>query len=128
VGSEAVKVYDATDLRLPTPLAFWSARAAALAPEHFFQVVGDKMVLAHYADGLFAFNLSALPPAPIPGLWGPMARYVAGPDPGPYYGFVGTYDVAVNHGLLYVVQRERGLDVLAFGCFPPGDAALTASG
>lgn len=128
VGANALKVYDASDLRAPRLLATWTSRAVPTAPQHPIQVVDRYLFLAHYRDGGYGFDLGALPALPAPGSLEPVARFVTGPDPGPLYGFEGVYDVGVEAGLVYFVERERGLHVLAFGCFEPGDAGLTSTG
>jgi hypothetical protein len=131
VGANAVKVYDASDLRAPRLLATWTSRPVPTPSEHFFTIVGEKLLMAHYQEGGFVFDLAKLPLAPL-APWGPMARLMPSPDAGPtssfpFQGWEGIYDVLVKDGLTYWADRRTGLRVVAFGCFTPGDATLTTA-
>ncbi|HEV8361219.1 MAG TPA: hypothetical protein VGR28_12275 [Candidatus Thermoplasmatota archaeon] len=129
IGANALKVYDATDFAAPRLLATWTSRPVPTPSEHFFTIVGSKLLLAHYQEGGFIFDLASLPAAPLLP-WGPVARFQPGPDVGPtssfpFQGWEGIYDVLVKDGLTYWTDRRLGVHVLAFGCFEPGDTALT---
>jgi len=125
VGANAMKVYDATDLAHPLLLAEWTSKLVPLGPQHNLQIVGDKLLFAHYLEGAYVFNLTALPPAPVNGLWKPMAHFALDqPPPGTPlssdFNFGGVWDVVVHDGLVYLSEMEFGPHIVGFGCFQPG--------
>src|SRR5688572_10624492 len=55
VGANALKVYDATNLRAPLLLAAWQAEPGpgSTAPEHNFNMAGGKLYLSYYTLGMY---------------------------------------------------------------------------
>lgn len=130
VGLNMVKVYDATSWETPVLLGvWWGDKAAPQAPEHNIQIVGDKLYVAHYTQGVYVFNLTSLGGLPLLGSadLAPVAHY-APPEPsdGGPLGFGNVWDVVVHRGVLYVNDMSRGTAVVGYGCLVPGDEAATS--
>ena len=124
VGANALKVWDATDLSMPPRLvAFWHVKDTdPTSSQHNLNLVGTRLYMAHYGEGVFVFDLAkvgggATPtPAPIQ----PVAHLAAGEG--------GSWDVVVRDGVLYTSEIGQGLRVLGDGCLAPGDAASSSNG
>ena len=132
VGVNMMKVYDATDLEAPVLVGvWWAEKTAPQLPQHNLQIVGDKLFMAHYTQGVFVFNMSAFDAsAPLLGTASitPMAHYApTTPEAPDTLGFGNVWDVVVHRGLVYVNDMAHGTSVVGFGCFAPGDAAATSS-
>lgn len=133
VGQNTLKVYDATNLQLPILLARWNADPARpYVPQHNLQLLGDRLFVAHYTQGVYAFNLSGV--AAAPPLLGtlelqPDAHWaVETPvDASTPLWFGNIWDVTVRRGVLYITDMEGRLDAVGFGCLAIGDAAATAA-
>lgn len=131
VGVNMLKVYDATDFAAPILVGVWWAdKTAPHMPQHNIQVVGDRLYMAHYTEGVFVFDMSAWDTgAPLAGSLSiaPVAHYAppdrAAPDT---LGFGNVWDVVVHRGLLYVNDGLRGTAVVGYGCLTPGDEAASS--
>jgi len=75
---------------------------------HNFQLVGDKLYISYYQDGVRIVDLST-PSAPRE-----VAHYNTWNEPGAYGGtFEGAVGIRVAGGLIYVADLERGLIILS---------------
>ncbi|HEV8361220.1 MAG TPA: hypothetical protein VGR28_12280 [Candidatus Thermoplasmatota archaeon] len=119
VGLNALKVYDATNLRAPILLGTWTSKPVPIGPEHNLQIVGDQLFVAHYREGMYAFNLSAVAPLPTPAGIAPIAHFAVGPDPQLGLNFGDVWDVVVKDGLIYLSEIDFGVHVVGFGCMQP---------
>ncbi len=125
VGVNLMKVYDATDLLLPTPIGYWySESGSPAASQHNFQIVGHNMYEAHYSEGMYAFDLRDLAERTAAD-FGPITPVGHLVDPDAVF-----WDVVVGKGLLYLTDYTTGggLQVAGFGCMTPGDPRLTSTG
>lgn len=132
VGQNTVKVYDATDLRAPVLLARWNADPTSpQTPQHNIQLLDGILYLAHYAHGVYVFDITAIergPPVLGTLEMAPIAHYaVESPEDGGPLGFANVWDVALSKGILYVSDRATGFSSVGFGCLTPGDEAATAT-
>lgn len=132
VGHNTLKIYDATDLAKPVLLARWQADATrGTIPQHNIQLVNGWLYMAHYTEGVYAFNLTEV--AQGPPLLGslslqPAARWaVEEPDTPSALGFANVWDVVLKDGILYASDMKAGLYSIGFGCLAPGDSAQTAT-
>lgn len=132
VGQNTLKVYDATDLRLPVLLARWNADAARPGiPQHNIQLLGDWLFMAHYTEGVYVFNLTAVVGSPP--LLGslemtPVAHIaVEDPDTPSALGFANLWDVTVRRGVVYTTDMGGVLTATAFACLAVGDEAASAT-
>jgi len=132
VGTNTLKVYDATNFAAPVLLAEWSAdKTRPTAPQHDITLLDGKLYMAHYTYGVYVFDLTTLS-APVVGTatLRPVAHYwPAEPRTPDALGFANIFDVNVVKGVLYVSDfsvSEHALSAVGFGCLTPGDAALTA--
>lgn len=135
-GMNALKVWDATNLQAPIQVGYWTRK---LGPEvyehqHNLNVVEGRLYMAHYAQGLFVFDLTTLPATPA-GLLDiqPVAHYAGSQRSVLGSGSEGGFwDVVVHEGLLYAGAysggHEEGLHVVAYGCITPGDPVFTSAG
>lgn len=124
VGVNIMKIYDATNLLTPFPIAYWYAEGVPVAAQHNFQIVGDYMYVAHYSGGMYVFDLSELAersPTDFARIE-PIGHYNA--EGGQFW------DVVVNKGLLYLTDYTTGggLEVAQFGCVKPRDKKVTSTG
>lgn len=130
VGANMMKVYDATDFAAPVLVGvWWAEKTAPHMPQHNLQIVGDTLFMAHYTQGVYAFDLSAIDPAPLAGTLSiaPIAHYAPPRQDAPdALGFGNIWDVVVHRGLLYVNDMAYGTSVVGYGCFEPGDEAATS--
>lgn len=132
VGQNSLKVYDATDLTMPVLLARWNADATRpTIPQHNIQLLGDWLFMAHYTEGVYAFNLSAViagPPVLGTLSLAPAAHFaVESPADGGPLGFANVWDVSVSKGILYVSDLTASVTTVGFGCLVPGDEWATAT-
>ena len=133
VGANALKVYDATNLRAPILLAAYQAEPGpgSTAPEHNFNMVGGKLYLSYYTLGVYVFDLTQLSGLPVIGTaeLSPVAHYGDNPEqaPGPL-AFAEIWDTVLQDGLLYLSNIDGGLFVVGFGCNAVPDPALTSTG
>ena len=130
VGVNMMKVYDATNFAAPVLVGVWWAdKAAPHMPQHNIQIVGERLYMAHYTQGVFVFDMSGWDATPLAGSLSiaPVARY-APPEPEApdTLGFGNVWDVVVHRGLLYVNDGLRGTAVVGYGCLTPGDEAATS--
>jgi hypothetical protein len=119
VGLNALKVYDASDFRVPILLGTWTSKPVPIAPEHNLQIVNETLFLAHYKEGMYAFDLAQIPSVPTPAGLAPIAHFAVGPDPGLGLNFGDVWDVVVHDGLIYLSEIDFGVHVVGFGCMPP---------
>lgn len=120
VGVNAMRVYDATNLRAPVLLGSWTLESTnPTLYQHNLQMVDGFLFVAHYEHGVFVFDLEALPQLPYTGFQGlrPMAHFDGN----------NVWDVALRDGLVYVGDWDR-LHVVGFGCLKPGDPRLSSTG
>jgi len=132
VGANSLKVYDATDLRLPVLLGSWVRDAAHPTwPQHNLQIVDGKLYVAHYTEGLFVFDLTKVPSIPLTGAYrlAPMA-HLAGPGATAtsLIRFDNVWDVVIADGIVYTSDTDLGVTAVGFGCLTPGDPLLTSTG
>jgi len=129
VGSNFLQVYDATNLQAPLLLASWQASPTGVSPQHNFNIVNGSLYLAHYANGLYVFDLTQLPDIPAAGQldFAPSAHYSTGAE-SPISLFSHFWDLVLWNGLLYGSSMEDGVHVIGYGCNTPGDSTLTSTG
>lgn len=134
VGANALKVYDATNLRAPLFLGAWQAEPGpgSTAPEHNFNVVGGKGYLSYYTLGVYIFDFTQLSGIPVLGTaeLTPVAHFGENPEqaPGPL-DFSGVWDTVLKDGVVYLSNIEGGLVVVGYGCNNPlPNVALTSTG
>jgi hypothetical protein len=120
VGLNALKVWDATDLRVPPRLVAWWSVENPTSAQHNLNLVGTRLYMAHYGEGLFAFDLSKVGASLTPERLAPVAHLAAGQG--------GSWDVVARDGVLYTSEIGEGLRVVGDGCLAPGDAAATSTG
>lgn len=137
IGTAALKIWDATDLVRPVQIGYWTRQVGpemALS-QHNLNIVEGRLYLAHYANGLFVFDLSQLPNLPTGALeLQPEAHYANSQDgqldvesSGTSQGF---WELLVHDGLIYAGVHagfEEGLHVIGYGCIPAGDARFTST-
>jgi hypothetical protein len=135
-GTNVMKVFDATDLRAPKPIAYWTRQAGPEIYEHQhnLNIVQGRLYMAHYALGLFVFDLTKLP-ATAAGLLDlkPVAHYAGSQRSNAGSSAQGGFwDVVLKDGILYAGAYtggfEVGLHTIAYGCIRPGDPAFTSVG
>lgn len=131
VGQNTLKIYDATNLDAPILLARWNADPTRpTIPQHNIQLLGDWLFLAHYTEGVYAFNLSGVvagPPFVGTLSMEPAARFaVENPGSGGALGFANVWDVSVSKGILYVSDLTASVTTVGFGCLVAGDEAASA--
>ncbi|HVM44547.1 MAG TPA: hypothetical protein VM582_01330 [Candidatus Thermoplasmatota archaeon] len=130
VGVNMMKVYDATNWQAPVLLGVWWAdKARPHMPQHNIQIVGERLYVAHYTEGVLVFDLSTIGRLPLLSSLGiaPIARYAPPERETPdSLGFGNVWDVVVHRGLLYVNDMSRGTAVVGYGCLLPGDEAATS--
>lgn len=128
VGVNMLKIYDATDFAAPVLLGVWWAdKTAPHMPQHNIQIVGERLYVAHYTQGVFVFDLTAVPTTPLVSAFNPVAHYApAHPDAPDTLGFGNVWDVVVHRGLLYVNDMAHGTAVVGYGCLTPGDEAASS--
>lgn len=120
VGYNTLKVFDATNLQAPKFLGQWVFdERQPTNMQHNIQIVNGTLFEAHYAQGLFGFDLNAYVKNPTPKV--PLAFHYQ-PSGGSYW------DVVVRKGLAYVSDTPQGLHVIGYGCFAAGDVRLTSDG
>jgi hypothetical protein len=135
-GMNALKFWDATDLAKPVQIGYWTHE---LGPgiydhQHNLNIVEGRLYMAHYALGLYVFDLTALPASPAGALSiQPVAHYAKLQETSLGAGANGGFwDLVVDHGLLYAGVYsggvQQGLHVVAFGCITPGDPLQTSVG
>jgi len=121
VGVNAMRVYDATNMRAPVLLGSWTNdNRNAVYPQHNLQIVNGTLYVAHYGHGVFLFDLTKVSTTPYSGMQ--MLRpigHLAVPR--------SNWDVVVKDGLMYVTAGHEML-VAGYGCNVPGDASLTSTG
>lgn len=134
VGANAMKVYDATQMRAPILLAIWQAEPGpgSAAPEHNFNLVGGKAYLSYYTLGMYIFDLTQLSGIPVVGSaeLTPVGHFGTNPEqaPGPL-DFTGIWDTLLKDGIIYLSDIEGGLVVVGYGCNGPfPNSALTSTG
>jgi hypothetical protein len=132
VGQNTLKVYDASDLSKPVLLGRWNADPKRPhIPEHNIQLHGDTLYLAHYTEGMYVFNLSAVidgPPILGTAALQPAAHYaVTAPGNGGALGFANAWDVVLVDGVVYLSQLDGTLTSIGYGCIAPGDITQWAS-
>lgn len=118
VGLNALKVWDATDLRAPRLVATWSVDNPT-SMQHNLNLVGTRAYVAHYGEGVFVFDLSKVGAA-VPERLAPVAHLLAGDG--------GSWDVVVRDGVVFTSEIGQGLRVVADGCLVPGDIASSSTG
>jgi hypothetical protein len=133
VGANALKVYDATNLRAPLLLAVYQAEpgAGSTAPEHNFNMAGGKLYLSYYTLGMYVFDLTQLSGLPVAGTaeLSPVAHYGDnGETPPTALSFSEIWDTVLQDGLIYLSNIDGGLFVVGFGCNAVPDPALTSTG
>ncbi|HWG92177.1 MAG TPA: hypothetical protein VNZ52_15105 [Candidatus Thermoplasmatota archaeon] len=133
-GTGALKVYDATDLKAPHLVALWNLDIPTM-PQHNLQVVGQYAYVAHFADGLFVFDLTQAGNGPAPTRLSPVAHLAPEGDPpldafrySMFAQYFGPRDVVIRDGILWVSETTMGLRTVGFGCLTPGDVAQRSSG
>lgn len=139
-GHTALKVYDATDLRLPVLVAQWKDDATQpFAVQHNVVTLGSRLYLSHWERGAFVFDLADVPTGlPLAGTLSlrPVARFSVGDLPNssflPFFTggestLNGVLDVVALDGVLYVATIFDGLYVVGDGCLPPGDPLATTA-
>lgn len=134
VGFNLLQVYDASDLRAPILLGTWhvtmtSRNPQPAAPQHNINIVDGKLYVAHYANGIYVFDLTKVT-APVTGATAlqPIAHYGPGAPLGAPTLFSQFYDVALKDGIVYGSSMVDGIHVVGFGCAKVGDPALTSDG
>lgn len=133
VGANALKVYDATNLRAPLLLAVYQAEPGpgSTAPEHNFNMAGGKLYLSYYTLGVYIFDLAQLSGIPVLGTaeLSPVAHFGTNPEmaPGPT-AFAEIWDTVLQDGLLYLSNIDGGLFVVGYGCNAVPDPTLTSTG
>lgn len=122
VGANALKVWDATDLSFPPRLvAYWHVRDQdPSSSQHDLNLVGTRLYMAHYGEGIFAFDLSKVGGGMTPETLVPSAHLAAGEG--------GSWDVVIRDGVVYTSEIGEGLRVLGHGCLTPGDLAASSTG
>jgi hypothetical protein len=130
VGINMMKVYDATNFAAPILLGVWWAEKTEPGyAEHNIQIVNGTLYMAHYAQGVFVFDLHDVGAVPLAGASTitPVAHY-APPEAGESGALVfsNVWDVIVHRGLLYVNDMSRGTAVVGYGCLVPEDPAATS--
>lgn len=130
VGVNMMKVYDATNFAAPILLGVWWAdKTEPGNAQHNIQIVDGRLYMAHYAQGVFVFDLAQVGAEPLAGasMMSPIAHY-APPEAGESGALVfsNVWDVIVHRGLLYVNDMSRGTAVVGFGCLVPEDPAATS--
>ena len=120
VGANFMQVYDATNLRTPVLLASWQVGNPSES-QHNFNIVQGQAYLAHYAQGIYVFDLSELPATPSQAVvnFPPVAHW-AGREGASFW------DIVMKDGLLYASDMRNGVDVFAYGCIVPGEATFTS--
>lgn len=128
VGANALKVYDASDLAAPKLVGVWHVPVVA-KPQHNLQLVAAHAFVAHYDEGVYAFDLAGLA-GPVPARLEPVAHLTgtANGGTGPGASFAGTWDVVVHRGLLFTSEIADGVRVAAFGCLAAGDPTVASTG
>jgi hypothetical protein len=131
VGANTMKVYDATNLQAPILLARWNADPARpVSPQHNIQLLHGMLYMAHYGDGVYVFNLTAVfAGPPVAGTLDvkPVAHYaVEEPQAPSALGFANVWDVLLSKGVMYVSDLNGTFSSVAFGCIAAGEVAETA--
>jgi hypothetical protein len=134
VGVNLLEVYDATNLMAPVLLGTWHVTVSSMnpqpaAPQHNLNIVAGKLYVAHYANGIYVFDLTkvATPVASTSELK-PIAHYGPGAPVGTPTLFSQFYDVVLKDGIVYGSSMSDGIHVVGFGCTAVGDGALTSDG
>lgn len=131
-GIDLLKVYDATVLERPVMIGYWTRKVGPeiLEAQHNIQIVGNRLYLAHYQNGLFVFDLSALPTTGAVELE-PIAHYM-GSHEARLGTEIGFWDILLQDGVVYAGVHagdfEVGLHVIGFGCIRAGDVAQRSRG
>lgn len=140
VGFNTLRIFDATDLSRPVPIAeWWVNKADPQTPQHDINIVGGYLTVGHYSYGAFVFDLNALGATPLVGSLdiAPVAHYlppnvmdegVAGT--GLNTGFANVFDVVAIDGIFYIsdfTDAENAITPVAFGCLAPGDGLLSSA-
>jgi len=117
VGANVMQVYDATNIRAPVLLAMWQVGTPSSA-QHNFNIVQEKIYLAHYGSGIFVFDLKGMPTTPSTKLidYKPVAHYAPAST--------SFWDIVLKDGVLY--GSGSGIHVFGYGCVVPGDKAFTS--
>lgn len=133
VGTNTLKVYDATNFASPVLLAEWSAdKSDPKTPQHDITLLDGKLYMAHYTYGVYVFDLTTLT-TPLVGTatLSPVAHFVpANRMDGGALGFANVFDVNVVSGVLYIsdfTDPANALTSVGFGCLTPGDPLLTGA-
>ncbi|HUR26355.1 MAG TPA: hypothetical protein VM327_10125 [Candidatus Thermoplasmatota archaeon] len=135
-GMNALKFWDATDLARPVQVGYWTHE---LGPgiydhQHNINIVEGRLYMAHYALGLYVFDLTLLPASPAGALSiQPVAHYAKLQETGLGAGANGGFwDLVLHEGLLYAGVYsggvQQGLHVIGYGCLTPGDPLQTSVG
>lgn len=136
IGANLLRVYDATVPAAPVLLGVWIAPQTPgtppygiTDPQHNINIVDDKLYVAHYARGVYVFDVGQLLPAPAVGTLQlqPIAHYAPDGDESGA-GFRGVWDAVVKDGIVYAAHMGEGLHVVGFGCNEPGTADQTSTG
>jgi len=131
-------VLDATDLSDIRTLGTWRNPGDHGAEQlrysvHNFQLVDDKVVLAHYHGGVWVLDLAAN------GTMRPVGYHLPANDPdrpmsGIYHGVYNmedaptVWDVVVHKGVIYASDVNSGLYALATPDWMPGDVTVQSLG
>jgi hypothetical protein len=120
VGANFMEVYDATNLRTPVLLATWQVGNPSES-QHNFNLVQGLMYLAHYAQGIYVFDLTELPATPSQSVveFPPVAHW-AGREGASFW------DIVMKDGVLYGSDMRNGVDVFGYGCIVPGEPTYTS--
>lgn len=122
VGANFMEIYDATNIKAPILVATWQVGNPSSA-QHNFNIVQNQLYLAHYGHGIFVFDLTELPATPSTKLvdFKPVAHYKARPDKAS----ASYWDVLLKDGLIYT-SGGNGVDIVGYGCVPPGAKTFTS--
>lgn len=120
VGANFMQVYDATNLRAPILLASWQVGNPSES-QHNFNIVQGQAYLAHYAQGIYVFDLGELPATPSQAIvnFPPVAHW-AGREGASFW------DIVMKDGVLYGSDMRNGVDVFAYGCIVPGEPTFSS--
>lgn len=135
-GMNALKLWDATDLARPVQVGYWTHEVGpgVYDHQHNLNIVEGRLYMAHYALGLYVFDLAGLPTNPSGALSiQPIAHYAKLQETNLGAGANGGFwDLVVADGLLYAGVYsggvQQGLHVVGFGCITPGDPLQTSIG
>lgn len=131
IGVNLLKVYDASNLRAPLLLGVWNAPSPTGpgVAEHNFNIVGGKLFLSYYGNGMYIFDLAALSATPLLSTleMRPVAHWGNNGEPGGTAS-ANIWDTLVKDGLIYLSDIGGGLFVVGYGCNAVPDPSLTSTG